>query len=468
MAYFNHAFRKTMVATNGISPLNGVQLGTSTANMLTAGQITWINPDTFTVRPDINVPAPGDESCCEVIIAAGSLMANDKIGPFHGGYLESNKTKTIKAKYASRMYAVPANPAQNYVLHVGLTPWNLLNPPSSSEPGETAGTCCKQFLCGETYYLRLDVKGSPVLRTLNHNGYETLEAYTGCCPDQDIAPTPVDPRVVMIAWAKQIRENVLLNQFVYPIVTFTTNNGATWTYYYPDDTAVLPAPPAGVTNRRYSEFGTPADPNNGYQAGDCAGLVLNGAYVETKFGNCTFQVSDFYELEPVRIYASEVDYTGSPCEFQTLCVGVQCYGRQQNGIGETVVRDVILSESYRQNHLATDFRIREITQGYDLYQAAGLSRTALYDRIFIQHNVPRMYNPTGTFDNDQYLIEIITPANPALNGTLGAIGAAIFNQLNAWLISCESRCIVDNIPLGVACAASIPAVPLPTVTSPAI
>jgi hypothetical protein len=31
MAYFNHAFRKVLLATNGVSDLDGVQLGTPTA-----------------------------------------------------------------------------------------------------------------------------------------------------------------------------------------------------------------------------------------------------------------------------------------------------------------------------------------------------------------------------------------------------------------------------------------------------
>jgi hypothetical protein len=467
MSYFNHAFRKTLVATSNsgpVSSLNGVQLGTSVANTLAAGQITFINPDTFQVTPTLT-----SLTCCEVIIAAGSLMQKDKIGPFHGGYLESNKTKTIKAKYTNRVYAIPATTAQNYILHVGVTPWTLLNPPVSSDPGETAGTCCKQFLCGETYYLRVDVKGSPALRLLDHNSYLTLEAYTGCCDDTLVAPNAVDPRRVYIQWAKQIRNSKLMNQFVFPIVTFTTNNGTSWTYYYPDDINVASLTPiAGVTFRNYSAFGTPADPDNGYQVGDCAGLVLNGAYEETKFGTCTFQISDFYELEPVRIYASEVDLTGSPCEFEGLCVGVQCYGRQANGVGETVVRDVILSESYRQNHFATDLRIREITQGYDLYTNAGLSRTAFYDRIYLQHNVPRMYNPTGTFDNDQYLIEIVLPANPALNGTLNVNTTNLLNQIQTWLNNCGAQCVVETVGSGTACQASSPAVPLPLNPSPVI
>ena len=465
MSYFNHAFRKTLVASSAagpISPLNGVQLGTSTANTLAAGQITFIDPETWRVYPTTGAITP---NCCELILAAGSLMTNDKIGQFHGGYLESNKTKTIKAKYTNKVWSVPANPAQNYVLHAGLTPWTIANAPNSSKPGETAGTCCKQFLCGETYYLRVDVKGSPALRLLDHNSYLTLEAYTGCCVDDAIAPAPVDPRRVFIQWAEQVRRSKLMNQFAYPIVTFTNNNGASWTYYYPNDVNVATLTPiAGVTFLNYSAWVEQA-----YTSTMCAGLVLNGAYVESKFGNCTFQITDFYELEPVRIYASEVDYTGSPCEFQTLCIGVQCYGKQANGVGETVVRDVILSESYRQNFLASDFRIREITQGYDLYQNGGLSRTAFYDRIYIQHSVPRFYNPTGTFDNDQYVIEIVTPANPALNGTLGAGATAVLAQLTAWLTSCGSACTIDTDPyLGAACAASSPLVPLPAVTSPAL
>ena len=442
MSYFNHAFRKVFVATQGVSPLTGVQLGTSTTNMLAAGEITFINPNTF------QVSTTPDDTCCDTILASGALMQNDKIGPFAGGYLESNKSKTIRSKYVSKLYYAPANAASNYITHVGFTPWNQDNPPSSENPGETGGTCCKEFLCGETYYLRLDIKGSPALRLLNHNSYLTLEGYTGCCADDAIAPEPVDPRKVYIAWANQILNSPLVNPFVYPIVTFTNDNGVTWTYYYPNNVNLTTLPViAGVTYKHFEDWVEAAYTNT-----MCAGFVLNGAYYETKFGNCTFQVTDFYELEPIRVYASEVDYTGSPCEFQTLCVGVQCYGIQANGVGETVVRDVILSESYRQNHFSTDFRIREITQGYDILNAAGVSRTGLYDRIYLQHNVPRLYNPTGTFDNDQYLLEIVVPVGDP---------DGVFATLSDWLDTCGSACVVAapyDIPK---CAQSVPNVPLP-------
>lgn len=434
MAYFNHAFKKTFVATQGISTLSGVQLGTSTTNMLAAGEITFIDPKTFTVNP---IP---DSTCCDLILASGALMEHDKIGPFAGGYLESNKSKTVRSKYVSRLYYAPSNAPQRFILNIGQTPWNIANPPASNIAGETAGNCCKNFMCGETYYLRLDVKGSPALRMLNHNSYLTLEAYTGCCPDDAIAPIATDPVLVYIQWANQILNSPLMNPFVYPVVM--DDAGDAW--YPPATTAaeVIALGGAGTWDNYVSPAG-PYDTN-------CGGLILNGAYVETKFENCTFQITDFYELEPVRLYASEVDLNGAPCEFEALCVGVECRGRQANGTGETVVRDVILSESYRQNHFASDFRIREITQGYDILNAAGVSRLGLYDRIYLQHNVPRLYNPTGTFDNDQYLLEIVVPAGDPDN---------VYKVLTKWLQVCGSECQIQDIAKGTPCEA--PEVPIP-------
>ena len=438
MSYFNHAFRKVFVATNGISTING-QLGTSPATNLPAGEITFINPDTFIAA------AIPDATCCTTILASGSLMQNDKIGPFAGGYLESNKSKTINSKYVNKVYYSPANDPQRYITHVGTTPWTVANPPVSSNPGETAGDCCKAFMCGETYYLRLDVKGSPAMRLLNHNSYLTLEAYTGCCPDDPndpaIAPVSTDPVLVYIQWANQVLNSPLMNSFVYPVVI--DDNLDAW--YPPGTPAAQVALLGGVGT--WDNYVSPVVPSFD---GLCGGLVLNGAYFETKFQNCTFQVTDFYEVEPLRIYASEVDLNGAPCEFQALCVGVECYGRQVNGIGETIVRDVILSESYRQNHFATDFRIREITQGYDLLNAAGVSRTGLYDRIYLQHSVPRFYNPTGTFDNDQYLLEIVVPIGDP---------AGIFTELTDWLATCGNTCVDKTSQAGVPCAP--PLVPIP-------
>ena len=276
----------------------------------------------------------------------------------------------------------------------------------------TTSTCCKEFLCGETYSLRVDVKGSPAMRFLNHNAYATIDAYTGCCPDGAIAPTAVDSTGVFIAWANGLINNPIVAPFLQIVVQ--TELGQL--LYAPGTSAAFLALNAAQT---WDTYVSP-----GHTANACAGIIINGAYVDTKFGDCSFQISDFYEKEPVKLYASEVDLNGDPCTFDSLCTVTECQGLQAQGLGETILRDLTLSESYRQNFLATDIRIREITQGNQI--VTSINRNAQYYRYLLQHNVPRNYNPSGTFDSDQYLLEIYS-----------LVALTTFNsQTTSWLETC--------------------------------
>jgi hypothetical protein len=292
----------------------------------------------------------------------------------------------------------------------------------------TTANCCKEFLCGETYSLRLDVKGSPALRFLNHNAYNTVDAYTGCCPDGAIAPVAVDSTEVMILWANGLTTNPIVSPFVQIVVQ--AEDGTL--LYAPGTSAAFLAANGAITWNNYV--------SPGHVDGACAGLILNGAYVDTKFGDCTFQLSDFYEKEPVRLYASEVDLNGDPCAFTTLCVVTECQGLQANGLGETILRDLTLSESYRQNFLATDFRIREITQGNQIISS--INRNALYYRYMLQHNVPRFNNPSSTFDNDQYMLEIfsLVPLTTFVTDTAGWLDSCGVCEID--LYTCDTVCIV--------------------------
>jgi hypothetical protein len=287
--------------------------------------------------------------------------------------------------------------------------------------------CCKEFLCGETYYLRLDVKGSPALRFLNHNAYATVDAYTGCCAPDAIAPTVVDSTTVMIAWANAIVNNPIVSPFIQPVVQ--AEDGSLW--YAPGTSAAFLTAEGADTWNNYVSAGHITDA--------CAGLILNGAYVDTRFGDCTFQVSDFYEKEPVKLYASEVDYNGEPCLFTSLCVVTECASLQVQGLGETVLRELKLSESYRQNFMATDFRIREITQGNQIVTA--VDRSALYFRYVLIHNVPRFNNPTGTFDNDQYALTIYSQ-DPL---------STFFSTVGAWLDGCGNACNIEEFACDTVC-----------------
>jgi hypothetical protein len=189
--------------------------------------------------------------------------------------------------------------------------------------------------------------------------------------------------------------------------------------------------------------------STGHVANKCAGLILNGAYVDTRFGDCTFQISDFYEKQPVNLIVSEVDYNGDPCEFTGLCVVNECLGSQAMGLGETVLREMILSESYRQNFFSSDFRIREITQGNQIVNA--INRQALYYNVFLQHSVPRFNNPSGTFDNDQYLLQVVFTSTTS--------GTAFVNATTDWLDNC-GVCEIESFNCESTCSAiAFPALP---------
>jgi hypothetical protein len=494
MAYFNSAFKKTIIMNTFVPPV----AGTTTTADLQAGEVSIF--DARTLRgADLTDP------CCQLIIAAGPhTRANDgsvdaaltyaggsdKIGPFHGGYQESIKTKGIQAKYLNNFYVQDSNAAQPYVLNIGTTITTI---------ADGTENCCPTFLCGEQYHLRVDVKGDAVLRTLNHQGYVEVTADGGCCPDDEIDPVEVDPALIMIQWAEGIWRNAIVTgngpnfngattgnaatrfnerPFMIPVVQLSPGagggvpGGVVTTLLYPPgtDAAVLAAAalvPGVTTVGTWDEYGTATIPSTfTIGNGDCAGMSLQTAYLDTRFGDCTFQTSDYYGLEPIRIYASQVDLNGDPCAFEGICVTVECPGRQAQGLGETAARDLILSESYRQNFFSSDLRIREITQG-NLMLGGGpgqVDRTILYDRTMILHSVPRFNNPTGTFDNDQYLVEILTPAT----GALGALGIAARDAFRdvfddgagaGLLVDCpQANCIVEPQLEQVACAA--PSVPV--------
>jgi hypothetical protein len=441
MAYFNHAFNKVLVGTKGFTGLDEGKLGT-VDNVLDTGAFCAVNPKTW----DIYATDHEFDTCCPIIIAAGSLYQHDKIGPFHGGYKESNKSKMINPKYVQRFYRVDPCTPQNMQITVGSNRDNYTTGrPNFGDCNANSGTVSnKTFYCGETYYLRVDIKGSPVLRTLSRNTYYTADAYTGCCPDDAIAPVAVNPLIVYANWAYNLLRSPLISPFLNIQITYSTDGGANW-----DQLAASAATSgsAGINNYLFAAgAGTDQDVLEQYLNGslampgdenNLAGLIITGAYVDTRFGNCTFYPNDAVipYVEPVKIYASEVDYTGDPCTFQGLCVYNQCQAVQGSGFGETVIREVIQSEMYLQNYFYTgmDLRIREITQGYDVTDV--IDRMGTYTRYYIQHVVPRFNNPSGTFDNDQYLLEIIT------DGPSDGPGANDFEGFfNGLLSACGDGC----------------------------
>ena len=453
MAYFNHSFIKTFIADSTL-----LTAGTATG-ALTAGQLALVDGgDWESVALPGGAGVPGITLGDLAYVVQGSFYTKDTIGnnPGHGGYKESVKSKGINPRYLTRLWEAKCLTASQATAKLCL-----------------ASDCAP---CGKTQFMRIDVKGSPALRFLNHNAYAIADSANVCCVEgQEF----IDPALVAANMAQMALGDPLIKPFVaeadldgvdgstlsaggtgYSVAQNVDTSGsatgsgakinilslgtsdAIATYSIAnagkgyvagdvlevaggngDGRVLVDSVSAGgvvvtVTDAQgvavqsvYTieevvdgTYVASTDPNGASKVSACIEFV--GAYVDTVFGNCSFDTRDHYNAEPVEIILSLLDETGNPCN--DCGVASATPGSMQQTKGEAVIRELIMSERYRQSPFnqgnADSARIREIEMSDELL--AAVDRTATYKAYYIQHSVPRFNNPSGVFDNDQYIYKI--------------------------------------------------------------
>jgi len=382
MAYFNHAFVKCF------NPVRVAAASTATIDLV-AGEIGLVTDASWQTA----TPGAGELG----YIVQGSYHTQDSIGnnPGHGGYTESVKSKGINPRYITRLYSTECIDAVQATSSISV-----------------ASDCVP---CGSPLFIRLDVKGSPALRFLNHNAYAIADSAGACCVDgQEF----VDPVVALAEAAK----NLLADPIVSPFVAEAAGGGIVAT--------VAGTPTTYTIEQALDGTYTPSTDPVGDQV--TAALNVVGAYAETKFGTCSFDTRDFYGKEPVQITMSLLDETGDPCN--DCGVVTNTPGVMAQTIGETVLRDILMTESYMQSPYnqgnVDSSRIREIEGSDDIL--ASVTRSALYKTYVIQHSVPRFNNPTGVFDNDQYLYKIYVPCS---DSALITAVDGLFTTIASWAAS---------------------------------
>jgi hypothetical protein len=311
-----------------------------------------------------------------IYLAQGSFHPNDKLGgSFHGGYKETVKSKGINPKYVSRFYRNDPQTAQAHVVAV--------------QAATIDGAVVGHGLAYDTsYYLAVDVKGSPMLRFINRNAYIAAQGFTGCAPTGASPGAIADPAPVFEQWAARINEDPILKSFVQATVTYGVIATGAVTY--------------GAFNS-----GTWAAADNEDKA--CK-ITLTSAYVDTTFGTSSFDVTDHYELEPVILSAQVKD------EFENLCNVMKFVStevtpvRYVQGTGNGLLRDLILFKRYLQEPWQADPRMREVLQETSLDQ---IIRSTLYTTYHILHSVPRRSNSNSMLDDDQYMLKIVTTGTVA-------------------------------------------------------
>ena len=483
MAYFNHAFNKTFIADSTLAVA-----GTATS-ALTAGEVALVSDATWASVALPGAPAAGDLG----YIVQGSFYTKDTIGnnPGHGGYKESVKSKGINPRYITRLWSANCTSASQATASLSL-----------------ASDCAP---CGKTQFMRIDVKGSPALRFLNHNAYAIADSANVCCID---GQEYIDPTLILGVMAEMALSDPLIKPFVAEgdlmgVETATLSGGVGYSVTTGAASAATTVSPAGGSGAKVNILtvsGTGviltysfANVGKGYAVGDvltvvdsgsttdatltvtavtAGGVITNsttaagavtqgvytiaqaqgkaasgnyvpstdpngavkvtatvefvGAYVDTVFGNCSFDTRDHYNAEPVEIIVSQLDETGNPCN--DCGVATRTPGSMQQTQGEEVIRELIMSERYRQSPYnqgnADSARFREIEMSDELLSA--VDRTATYKAYYIQHSVPRFNNPSGVFDNDQYIYKIYVKCSDAAAQTQVE---KLMNALSAWATS---------------------------------
>jgi hypothetical protein len=450
MSTFPYAHQKLLV-------LNGTVATTGNSSNLTAGGFGLFDKSSNTVVTAANAAAHS-----YVYLAQGSYYAADKVGnsPLVG-LKESVKSPGINAKYVRRFYKVLAQNPARQILKIG-------------------GTTAVQFFADTTYRLRVEAKGSAALRLLNHDLYKNVSFYTGCAATDCISGCDkeyVDAAKVYKAWADYINADPLLSLFVK--ATAYTQGATTTATYAAGTNTVTVASVAGITigqtvsgpgvygtvtainalvltlNTTATASGTTVPVSVGTIVADnyvpvansttaptnIAYLVLEGAYVDTVFSDCSFNPIDYYQKEPVILSASLVDEKGDPCLVEVSInsntnenvIEIQA-PVQGEGLGETVLRDYIQSREYEGIHFSKHPRKRDVELD-PLFSV--VSRTHSYNRYYLQFSVPRFTNASNTFSNDQFLYGF------AFDATVNT--TAFETLMNAWLAANNPSVTLETI-----------------------
>jgi hypothetical protein len=405
MSYFNHSFIKSFyntatsavtnnTLTQNISGGNLALVQVSDTNVWetinpatgSATTLGWVTPPSSTAYGDTD----GLDAKKLVYLVQGSILPNDKIGS-HGGFKETVKSKGINVKYITGLWKKSAAASTTSKIRVIVGP-----------------TCAP---CGEPLRFRLDVKGSPALRFLNRNAYAIADsefslnnnASVCCANDQEY----LDPVVALAKIGAFLIQDPIIGKFL----STTLTTGATLHYANTSGELGTITSLGGTATTINDVIGTSASYTPQTTPTRWAALTLEAntlANLSTNFGFGSFDTRDFYETEPITFAGSILDETGNPCN---NCGTVRTTeGVRPETTGETVVRDLLLTQSYMQNPInqgnKDSARMREIL-GFDASNSySSISRTTTYDVNYIEHVVPRFNNPSSTFDSEQYLYKI--------------------------------------------------------------
>lgn len=161
-----------------------------------------------------------------------------------------------------------------------------------------------------------------------------------------------------------------------------------------------------------------------------AGVRIYGAYSDTKFGNCSFEPTDYFSQRPLRIHASQVLENGNPCDKGAKVTRLQ-YGTVATQTGEYMIRQYLKAASLEAyNAWSCDPRIREVL---DQQILSFIDRTALYKIYYLVYTIDRFKANWNTSQPNDKFETIIAFPTTVDTTTFESVFGSFFSQVGVYL-----------------------------------
>jgi len=161
-----------------------------------------------------------------------------------------------------------------------------------------------------------------------------------------------------------------------------------------------------------------------------AGVRILGAYADVRFGNCSFEPTDYFSTRPLRIRVSQVDSTGNPCDLGTKVTQIQ-YGTVATQTGEYMIRQYLKAASLEAyNAWSSDPRIRDVL---DQNILSFIDRTKLYNMYYLVYTMDRFRaNFAISQPNDKFETIIAFPTDVDTTN-FETLFSGFFSQVGVYL-----------------------------------
>lgn len=116
------------------------------------------------------------------------------------------------------------------------------------------------------------------------------------------------------------------------------------------------------------------------------GIRVTAGYVDPKNGNCTFDITSYYEVEPIKFELSLLQEDGSNCDFAQLpTVHQSQFGRVSRQSGEYVIREVIMKDAAYLRHIAQYSDDPLMRERFQVTVVERVDRTAFYNLYYVTY-----------------------------------------------------------------------------------